>query len=108
MKNKKLFLFDIDGTLAIADTLYRGSCDLLNYIKSINGKAYFITNNSTKSGLDYVEKFKSSFSLDTESEDFVTSGMITLLLLKTIYFNLSLSVNSLFINFKVFFVSLLI
>ncbi len=82
MKNKKLFLFDIDGTLAIADTLYRGSRDLLNYIKSINGKAYFITNNSTKSGLDYVEKFKSSFSLDTESEDFVTSGMITLLLLK--------------------------
>ena len=29
LKQKKLFLFDIDGTLAIGDTLYKGSADLL-------------------------------------------------------------------------------
>ena len=44
LKNKKLFLFDIDGTLAVGDTLYEGSADLLSYIESIGGKAYYITN----------------------------------------------------------------
>ena len=28
LKNKKLFLFDIDGTIAVGDTLYEGSADL--------------------------------------------------------------------------------
>ena len=85
MKQKKLFLFDIDGTLSVGDTLYKGSRDLLEWIKKINGKAYFITNNSTKSGLDYVNKFKNSFSLDTCDRDFVTSGLVTLLFLKEHY-----------------------
>ena len=52
LKQKKLFLFDIDGTLAVGDTLYEGSADLLKYIDDIGGKSYFITNNSTKSGED--------------------------------------------------------
>lgn len=85
MKNKKLFLFDIDGTLAVGDTLYKGSRDLLEWIEANNGKAYFITNNSTKSGMDYVKKFDSSFHIKTEATDFVTSGLITLLFLKKNY-----------------------
>ena len=43
LEKKKLFLFDIDGTLAVGDTLYDGSADLLAYIDRIGGKAYFIT-----------------------------------------------------------------
>ena len=46
LKEKKLFLFDIDGTLALGDTLFEGSRDLLDHIASIGGKAYYITNNS--------------------------------------------------------------
>ena len=65
LKNKKLFLFDIDGTLAVGDTLYEGSVELLSYIESIGGKAYYITNNSTKSGLDYVKKFRNAFGRET-------------------------------------------
>ena len=52
LKDKKLFLFDIDGTIAVGDTLYEGSANLLRYIQAIGGRAYYITNNSTKSGLD--------------------------------------------------------
>ena len=33
LKDKKLFLFDIDGTIAIGDTLYEGSRELLDYIE---------------------------------------------------------------------------
>ena len=58
LKNKKLFLFDIDGTLAVGNTLYDGSAELLSYIDKVGGKSYFITNNSTKSSADYVEKFR--------------------------------------------------
>lgn len=78
LRQKKLFLFDIDGTIAIGDTLYDGSAELLRHIEKIGGKAYYITNNSTRSGKDYVEKFRQAFHLDTSEEQFITSGYLTL------------------------------
>lgn len=75
---KKLFLFDIDGTIAVGDTLYPGSQPLLNYIRSIGGKAYYITNNSTKSNADYVVKFRKAFGLETTENQFFTSGYMTI------------------------------
>lgn len=82
---KKLFLFDIDGTIAVGDTLYPGSAELIDYIDRIGGKAYYTTNNSTKSGRDYVEKFRSAFHLETTEDQFITSGYMTLLFLKKNY-----------------------
>lgn len=85
LKQKKLFLFDIDGTLAIGNTLYEGSAALLQYIRDIGGRAYFITNNSTQSAFDYVEKFRRCFHLETTEDAFVTSGYVTLEFLKKNY-----------------------
>ena len=82
LQNKKLFLFDIDGTIALGDTLFEGSSELLSYITSIGGKSYFITNNSTKSGADYVKKFRDSFHLETTEDLFITSGFMTIRFLK--------------------------
>ena len=39
LENKKLFLFDIDGTIAVDNTLYDGTFELIKYINSIGGKA---------------------------------------------------------------------
>lgn len=85
LQAKKLFLFDIDGTLAVGDTLYEGSAELLRHIDRIGGKAYYITNNSTKSGKDYVDKFRRAFHLETTEDQFITSGYMTLRFLKKEY-----------------------
>lgn len=82
LKEKKLFLFDIDGTLALGNTLFDGSRELLEYIFSIGGKAYYITNNSTKSGADYVKKFRDSFHIEATEDLFITSGFMTIRFLK--------------------------
>lgn len=87
LKKKKLFLFDIDGTLAVGDTLYEGSAELLRHIEQVGGKAYYITNNSTRSGKDYVEKFRSAFHLETTEEQFITSGYMTIRFLTANYRN---------------------
>ena len=57
LSQKKLFLFDIDGTIAVGDTLFEGSRELLSYIASIGGKAYYITNNSTKAQRTIFKNF---------------------------------------------------
>ena len=85
LRQKKLFLFDIDGTIAIGDTLYEGSADLLRHIEAIGGKTYYITNNSTRSSQDYVEKFRRAFHLETSQDQFITSGYMTLRFLKKHY-----------------------
>lgn len=85
LKQKKLFLFDIDGTLAIGDSLYDGSAELLAHIDAIGGKAYYITNNSTRSGQDYVERFRQAFHLETTQDQFITSGYMTLRFLQQHY-----------------------
>ena len=78
LRRKKLFLFDIDGTLALGDTLYEGSAELLAHIDAVGGRAYYITNNSTRSGQDYVERFRRAFRLETTEDQFITSGYMTL------------------------------
>ena len=81
LQEKRLFLFDIDGTLALGDALFDGSKALLQYIEQVGGMSYFITNNSTKSGADYVKKFK-KWGIDTAERQFITAGYLTIRYLK--------------------------
>lgn len=64
---KRLFLFDIDGTVSIGSRWIDGSLDFFSYIASIGGKAVFITNNSTKSLRDYIGKFAAMGAAADES-----------------------------------------
>lgn len=73
LKKKRLFLFDIDGTIAVDTTVLDGTMDLLAYIKRIGGKSIYITNNSTKSRADYVEKFQ-RMGIEAEEGAFITAS----------------------------------
>lgn len=81
---KRYFLFDIDGTIAIDDRLYEGSRELLELIERIGGRAFYITNNSTKSRKDYVRKF-AGWGIDTDEEQFVTASYAACRYLKRYY-----------------------
>lgn len=84
LKDKKYFLFDIDGTIALDDMLYEGSKLLLDYIDSIGGRSFYITNNSTKSRRDYVKKFE-KWNIKTEEDQFMTASYAACRYLKKHY-----------------------
>ncbi len=81
LKNKKLFLLDMDGTIYLDNQLFDGTIELLSYVKSIGGRSIFLTNNSSKSVTKYIEKL-SSLGISSTPEDFLTSTNATVLYLK--------------------------
>lgn len=80
LKDKKLFLLDMDGTIYLDDDLFDGTIDFLEYVKSIGGRYIFLTNNSSKSVDKYIEKLGKLGIASTE-EDFLTSTNATVLFL---------------------------
>ncbi len=81
IKNINLFLFDMDGTLYLGNKLFTFTTELLNRIKTQGKKYIFLTNNSSKSVKDYVEKLN-KLGIKAESEDFLTSSQATSFYLK--------------------------
>ncbi|MCR4804093.1 MAG: HAD-IIA family hydrolase [Clostridia bacterium] len=84
LKDKKLFLLDMDGTIYLSQTLFDGTLDLLAYIKRVGGKAVYLTNNSSR-GLDGYIRRMEGFGIEAGPEDFVTSTDATIAYLKEHY-----------------------
>ena len=74
LKNIKLFLLDMDGTIYLDDDVFDGVYDFLKKIKAENKKYIFLTNNSSKSQLDYLNKLK-RLNIDVTLDNIFTSGM---------------------------------
>ena len=72
MKNKRLFLLDMDGTLYLDDRLFPGAAEFLAKIQKSGGKYLFLTNNSSKGVDAYVEKMI-RLGVPAAAEDFLTS-----------------------------------
>ena len=72
LRRKKLFLFDLDGTLYLGDTLFPGAKELLACIRARGGQYRFLTNNSSRSVAAYVEKL-ARLGVAAEESDFLTS-----------------------------------
>ena len=76
IEKMKLYLFDMDGTLYLGSRLYDFTIELLQEIRRTGGKYLFITNNSSKSVVDYVKKLE-KFGIEATREDFMTSSQAT-------------------------------
>lgn len=76
LKNKKLFLFDMDGTLYLGSRLYDFTIELLDTIRKTGGGYLFMTNNSSKSVKDYIEKL-GKLGIQATEDDFLTSSQAT-------------------------------
>lgn len=77
LKRIKLFLLDMDGTIYLDNSLFDGTTDFLNYVKSIGGRYIFLTNNSSKSVDKYIEKLN-GMGIAADKNDFLTSTDATI------------------------------
>ena len=76
LKNKKLFLFDMDGSVYLGSRLYGFTVELLDTIRKNGGRYLFMTNNSSKSVKDYIDKL-GKMGIPATEEDFLTSSQAT-------------------------------
>ena len=82
--NKKLYLLDMDGTIYIDDVLFDATLDFLDFIKSIGGRYVFLTNNSSKSIIEYISKL-TYLGIEADKTNFLTSSQATALYLRENY-----------------------
>ena len=76
IRSKKLFLFDMDGTLYLGSRLYDFTLELLDMLKKTGRTYLFMTNNSSKSVEDYVKKL-AKLGIHATREEFMTSSQAT-------------------------------
>ena len=81
LKDKRLFLLDMDGTIYLDDRLFDGTAEFLAHVQAIGGRAMYLTNNSSKSVESYVDKL-SRMGLRAAPEGFLTSVNATVLYLR--------------------------
>ncbi len=81
LRSKKLYLFDMDGTLYLGNRLYDFTLELLDTLKRTGRRYLFMNNNSSKSVEDYILKLK-NLGIEATREDFITSSQATAYYLK--------------------------
>ena len=86
LKEKTLYLLDMDGTIYNENEIFDGTLEFLEEIEKRGGQYVFITNNSSKSVEDYVQKVR-AMGIKAEYENFYTSGQATAMYLKKNYPN---------------------
>lgn len=76
LRDKKLFLLDMDGTIYLGDEIFDGTLDFLNWVKGNGGRYMFLTNNSSKSVDKYIDKLD-KMGIAACKDDFTTSAQAT-------------------------------
>ncbi|MHA1487814.1 MAG: HAD-IIA family hydrolase, partial [Promethearchaeota archaeon] len=56
LRRKKVFFFDLDGTIYLGNKLFDGVIELIETLKEQGKRNFFLSNNSSKSTSDYLKK----------------------------------------------------
>ena len=72
LKDKRLFLLDMDGTIYLSETLFDKVPEFLDRIRELGGQYLFLTNNSSRGVEGYMDKM-ARLGIATTREDFLTS-----------------------------------
>lgn len=72
LRDKRLFLLDMDGTLYIGDRLFDGVPEFLRHVRSMGGRYLFLTNNSSRGVEGYIEKLR-RLGIESAPGDYLTS-----------------------------------
>ena len=72
LRDKKLWLFDMDGTIYLGNEVFKGTVPLFTEIRRRGGRYILVTNNSSRSRETYVEKVR-KMGIEAEEDDFYTS-----------------------------------
>ena len=72
LRQKCLFLLDMDGTIYLDEQLFDGTLDFLRHVREIGGRYLFLTNNSSRSVDAYIAKL-ARLGIEATAEDFLTS-----------------------------------
>lgn len=72
LKDKKLFLLDMDGTIYLDETLFEKVPEFLAQVRAIGGRYLFLTNNSSRGLEGYIAKME-RLGIATTADDFLTS-----------------------------------
>lgn len=84
LKKKRLFLLDMDGTIYLDETLFEATPPFLQHVRETGGRYLFLTNNSSKSVLAYVDKLH-RLGIEATQQDFLTSVDATIAYLKKMH-----------------------
>ncbi len=76
LRNIECFILDMDGTFYLGDQLIPGALDFYDAVIKANKRVIFLTNNSSRDGLHYVEKLN-NLGCPAVIEDIYTSGIAT-------------------------------
>lgn len=72
LREKRLFLLDMDGTIYLDKSLFPDTIPFLQEIRARGGRYLFLTNNSSRSTQAYVDKLR-GMGVEAEEGDFLTS-----------------------------------
>lgn len=82
LEKKKVYFFDLDGTIYLGDNLIRGATELVEKLNQEKIPFFFLSNNSSKSTKDYFKKLN-DLNLNITYDNLILSQHPTLDYLKS-------------------------
>lgn len=81
-ENKKLFIFDMDGTIYLGNRVFGFAIDFIKKLREHGKRVMFFTNNASHNPDFYVKKLE-RMGFEPSTEEIMTSGDVTIKFLKS-------------------------